>query len=343
MSYNPQWSNGTNGRLDGEMHRPHLSDAAELAEAVNRRRRLVYATYDADYSSHIHGGAYVRSRTFSAMSPPFQAFRDAFTGTLLHPATGMLGGEPPSPSAMRWLASDGKLLTISGDPGEDETSFFAALNGGKSWTDAPLSDSHPIRAPHINELRAAAELMIRGRWEMPIHFAAGIISLLPDTPWFGELISSNGEDELRSIGHAYLRRWEDPFSGLRNVTVLSSSRVKLQSQRECSVALHHCGRSISWLENPPTWNSACPGEEDWETPGGTGCDDGSFMGTASLTGSDSCYTGSMSGASVAAGLQAIVDGGEQNFLARRLDTGDPIAAQVYGSLVIEFEVNTPPN
>lgn len=135
MSYNPQWANGNLGRVEGGEHLPRLGDGLELGEAINRRRRLIYATYDQDCSSHLHSGAYVRARTFSGMAPPpFQDFRGAFIGTLLEPSGGQLGGSPLSPTSMRWICTSGsgagKLFTSSSSPSADQVNFFSVLNGG---------------------------------------------------------------------------------------------------------------------------------------------------------------------------------------------------------------------
>lgn len=195
---------------------------------------------------------------------------------------------------------------------------------------------------HVNELREATELLRRGRWEMPIYWPAGIFSILPDTPWIGGVLANNGTHEVRSIGHAYLRRWEDPLSGLGNVRVLASSRVNLRSQRACGVAVYQLDKTISWTEQPPTWSHNPP--DDWDSPGGLG-GGATYMGSAGLALDvpSGQFIASISGGSVAAGLQAIVDGARQNFIARRTDTSDPITAELWGSLEIEFELNTPSN
>jgi hypothetical protein len=50
----------------------------------------------------------------------------------------------------------------------------------------------------------------------------------------------------------------------------------------------------------------------------------------------------LSGAAVASALQDMVDGSQQNWLVRRTDTG-PQTVNISGQLVVEFDLNTPPN
>jgi hypothetical protein len=104
--------------------------------------------------------------------------------------------------------------------------------------------------------------------------------------------------------------------------------------------VYHCLRPIDFVNSAPTWNEYDPlGDHGWDSPGGTGGGDAVSLGTVAL---QADVPGQITGSAVAAGLQAIVDGGEQNFLIRRVDE-EWLSVAVSTRLVIEFDLDAPPN
>ncbi len=347
MSYDPTWTNGnTSDRLDAGVHSVCLVDAQEIDASINRRRLLTYQN-EQDFSSHLYGGAFVRQSTVAtASSPPFDNFRDSLAEKILSPPFGTFGGVPPSPISMVWLwpvaGADVDKIIVSGGGsiGEGQVGLFQKLNGTNHWTDQTLSEGNTsIRNVHWNELRQATEWIHRGRWELPVYFAVGIFSIVPDTPWVGGAIANNGVDELRTIGFAVIRTEDTPAKGLTEVTVRSSSKLELTADLDCTVQVYHCLRPIEFITNRPTWNKYDPGGGSWSSPGGTGSGDATLIGSVSLTANT---PGTVSGAGLTSALQAMIDGAEQNFLARRSDTG-ALTPQLTGTLTVDFEIDTPPN
>ena len=53
-------------------------------------------------------------------------------------------------------------------------------------------------------------------------------------------------------------------------------------------------------------------------------------------------TGQLSNAALTTAVQAMIDGAEQNFLVRRSDTGYETIG-ISGELIVEFDLDTPPN
>ncbi|MFP4054551.1 MAG: hypothetical protein ACLFV7_11890 [Phycisphaerae bacterium] len=323
MTYQPTWTNADGaGRAAGGVHVTRLCDASELAGAVNRRRRLTFQDGQ-DFSSHVAAGLYVRAGTFDdADAPPFDDFRTALEQNVLSPPPGSLGGTPPTPEAMQWLwadpdADEGKEI-VAASPSAGQVSLFARLNGGGDWTDPTLSPAlSGLRAVHVNELRAAVEALRRGRWTLPVYFAAGLFSVMPDTPWLTEAVANNGTDELRSLGFAMLRTPEG--QGLTNVTVRTSSRLEITADADCTLAIARCLREVDFPGDPATWNAWDPSAGSaWQSPGGLGVTDAVEVGTLSLSAD---VPGSLGGAAMASALQAMVDGAPQNLLSRRVDTG----------------------
>ena len=348
MPYTPDWINANaQGRLDPGLHTVCLSDAEEIAGAINRRRLLVYLT-EQTFSTHVGSSKYVRASTVaSATAPPFDNFRKNFDDKILEPAAGGLGGDPSTPAGMHWWwpvadADEDKIIVngIGGVPG-GKVGLHQKLNGTVNWTDPTLTaGSTGIRAVHWNELRQAAEWIIRGQWEMPIYWAAGIFSVAPDTPWVGEIITNNGDDELRTLGFAAIRTSETPARGLTNVTVRSGSFIRITVDTDCTVDVYRCLREIDFDTNRPTWNEYDPdGSGAWASPGGLGAGDSTSIGSIELTADT---PGDLSGAGLTSALQAMIDGVEQNFLVRRQDEG-PFAVGIESSLFIEFDLDTPPN
>ena len=348
MSYTATWSNAdVQGRLTAGVHAVRLSDPQELAEAINRRCLLVYKSQE-DYSGQVQSGAFVNQSTINGGgSPPVQGFRDALAQEILEPAPGGLGGTPPTPASMEWLwpvadENENKVIVNdAGGVGEGQIGLFQQLNGTTSWTDPVVTGGETrIRSVHFNEFRQVVEYLRRGRWELPIYFAAGIFSILPDTPWITEAIANNGTDELRSLGFAVICTDESPARGLANVTVRSDSRLELTVDTDCDVEVFRCLRGLEFVEDPPTWNEFAPGESlAWQTPGATGPQDAVLIGSIQLSADT---PGSISNAALTEALQAMIGGSEQNFLVRRSDTG-AATVSVTGRLVIEFDLDSPPN
>ncbi len=346
MPYDPTWNNANAaGTVEPGVHAIRLSDATELAAAVNRRRLLTYQP-EHEFSSHIAAGAFVRAGTFdSAEAPPFENLRAALDDGVLAAPTGQLGGTPPTPGEMVWLwpeadADEGKTI-VAGPADAGEVSLFEKLNGGSDWTDATLiGGATPIRAVHLNELRQVVRWLRRGRWTLPVYFAAGIFSVMPDTPWLGEAIANNGTDELRSLGFALLSTDETPARGIAAAAVLPGTRLELLADVACTVEVGRCLRELDFVNDPPTWNEHDPSASaSWDAPGASGSGDVESIGSVVLSANG---PGSLSGAALRSAVQAMVDGAPPNLLAARQDTGSETIA-ITGELVVEFELNTPPN
>ena len=345
MPYVATWTNGNfNGRLEPAEHFIRDDDAAELAAAVNRRRRLIYLP-EQDFSEQIAPGLGVRAATVALQEPPpFKNFRGAVAEDILVPALGGLGGDPATPAGMEWLwpvgdQDENKVIVVR-DAGAGQVALMEKLNGGDDWTDPAIGAGAGVRTVHFNELRQSVECISRGRWRLPIYFSGGIFSLLPDTPWIGDSIANNGADELRSIGLVLARTADAPPLGLTGVTVRSSTRLIVTADLDCQVQLFHCLRPIDYLNDPPTWNQYAPlADLDWSTPGGMGAGDADEIGTLDLTAG---VPGEISCAALVSAVQALIDGAEQNVLIRRGNTGYETIG-IAGELVVEFDLDSPPN
>jgi hypothetical protein len=340
MTYQATWTNGNSqGRVQAGVHRIRQCDAAELAAAINRRRLLTYQAED-DFSGFIGELLGVRRTLLSgADNQPFEDFRDNVCRRILKPPINQ------SPTSMQWLwpvANDDENKVIVGtSPGSGEVGLFNELNGAGTWTDPDLLGGQTsIRAVHWNELRQSLEWLVRGRWVLPLYFSGGLFSPLPDTPWFGGAIANNGTSELRTVGFAVLRYGDSPRLGLGGVTVRASSCVELTADTTCSAEVRHCLRPIDYLNDFPSWNRYLPNESlAWGTPGGMGSGDSTLVGSLNLVQNTPVQ---LSGVAVAAALQAMVDGAEQNIMVRRLDSGSQ-TVQISGRLVVEFDLVSPPN
>jgi len=345
MSYDATWTNGNaQGRLEAGEHFVRLCDPQELAEAVNRRRLLTYQ-FQQDFTAAWASGEPVRqSPVSSADAPPFDNLRKNIATNILQPGLGGLGGEPATPQALDWLwpladADAGKKI-VTGQPGEGQVNLFEKLNGTAGWTDATLLGGQSgVRAVHFNELRQSIEWLRRGRWELPIYFTMGIFSPMPEMDWIGEYIGKNElGQELRSIGYSVFRTGESPPRGLADVTARSSSYIELLADTDCSVAVHHVIRHLEPYADPPTWNEYQTGAP-WASAGALGSGDSRPIGSVSLTAEE---PGAVGGATLADELTKIVDGEEPYFLVRRTDVG-PETIFIQGTLVIEFDLDSPPN
>lgn len=344
MSYTPSWSNGASGRVAGGVHDVRLADAVELADAVNRRRRLTYQA-EHDFSAHVGEGKFVRLATVKS-SVAADNFRDSLASCILSPPTGSLGGEPSTPGLMTWLwpendADENKRI-VAGTPGAGEVSLFAGFNATAGWTDAsPSAGGTVVRAVHFNELRQAAERLRRGRWMMPLYTVSCITSILPDTPWISSVIGNNGEDQTHCLGFSRIRDTvsvEEASLGVTNATVRPGSRIELYVSADCTVDVYRVRQFMDFGNDPPSWNQARPvAGVGWSSPGALG--DCTLMGSISLSAN---AWGSLGGSGVAGALQAMVDGEEQSFLFARADTDDD-AVYLQARLVIEFDLNAPPS
>ncbi len=332
MSYEASWTNGNgSGRVQAGTDWIMLSDPQELALAVNRRRRL---TFQADQIFTIGN---------DVCTLPTSDFRSQVTGLLSAP-TGSLGGSPATPGTMKWLwpvaDSDEDKHIVAGSAGPEQVNLFTKINSGSNWTDASLAADDQVRVVHCNELRQSMEWLRRGQWQLPIYFSAGIFSILTDTPWLGEYIANNGSDELRALGFAILTSGSNPALGLTNVTVRNSSELEITADVDCQVQVYHCLRNVDFITNLPTWNEYDPSNSNaWTTPGGLGGGDATSIGSLTLT-ADVPTT--LSNAALQSALQTMVDGGVQNFIVRRTDTGNE-TINITGQLRVEFDLNSPPN
>jgi len=317
-------------------------DFAEIAEAINRRRRILFFG-EHDYWGLFEPDEYISRRHIASHSPPpYRALRPEFDYIINNFAS--LGGAPPTPVDMHWLwpeadgDEDKKIVTAAPDPGE--VNFFTRMNGTSSWTDPSLDKNTYIRTVHMNEMRWGIEHLTRGYLRVPIYLTVGLLSLLPDVPWTGGAIVNNGTDELRTIGYPIMRTGETPPRGIVNATVRSGSYLSITVDVDCTVEAYHCLRSVEFSGDQPTWNEYDPSESlAWATPGGTGSGDANYLGSLALTANTPA---SLSTSALVTALQSMVDGDEQAFLFRRNDTGtENVGISV--DLVVEFDLNTPPN
>jgi len=343
------WTNGSGSPTRvGGTHYVRGLDFTEIITAMNRRRLLVYLAEEGDLAALFEADDFIKFAPISsATDPPFDNLRKQFTTHIVEPVTGSLGGTPASPADMEWLwpvadADENKVIVL-GAPGGGEVGFFDKMNGGAGWTDPALSASVNARTAHLNELRWSIETLTRGKWELPIYWSAGIISTMPNTSWVGRTIANNGSAECRCIGFAIFFTADTPAQGLQNVTVRSSSRIYVKADTACDVEIYRCKRPINFTTNRPTWNEYDPDAElAWDTAGCSGAPDRALIGSMSLAAG---VENSITGATVASELQAIIDGAEQNLMIRRSDEGvETVTLDLYANrVVVEFDVDVPPN
>lgn len=124
------------------------------------------------------------------------------------------------------------------------------------------------------------------------------------------------------------------------MTVRCSSRIYLTTDVDCDVEVYRCKRPLLFASDPPTWNEYDPSASvPWETAGCGGASDRAFIGSMSLT---KDVENSITGATLAFQLQAMIDGAQQNFMVRRTDTSSATIT-LTGRVMIEFDVDVPPN
>lgn len=323
------------GHLIPGVHRTRAADTREILDAINRRLNLTY--HDGINLPEVDGGRFVQCDTINCLRSVIM--------NILSPNCGTLGGDPPSPAAMQWLwpvdDGDENKVIVAGAPAAGEVNLLGKINQTTVWTDPSLTGGHtPLRAVHWNELRHAIEVLRRGRWEFPIYFAAGILSLLPDATWMVEAIANNGADELRSLGFFTPQSGDSPTLGLTQLTVRPSSRIEITADLGCDIQLSHILRPVDFVDDRPTWNSYSAGNGlNWSLAGALGEGDARFMGSAPLAAQTPVQ---ITGPDVTSALQAIADGQVPNFLVRRSDTGDE-TVQISGKAIIEFDLDIPPN
>jgi hypothetical protein len=345
MTYTSTWTDADEqGDLVAGLHWVRDDHLAELASALNRRRRLTYQA-DRDYSAQIAAGAYVRAALLAGALPsPLENLR-AQVADLLGPALGGMGGQPPSPAGMEWLwplaDDDENAVLVLTQPQAGQVALLEKIGQDGSWSDPALGGGvTPIRACHVNQLRRASELLRRGRWTLPLYLTSGMFSTAPQTPWIGGYVANNGSAEIRSVGCIIARTDDSPALGLSGVEARPASRIELTAQNDCSVELRRILRPMALLSDPPTWNCYRPAQSlAWASPGGCGQNDSEAIGSVALLAGQA---GVLTGTGVAAALQAMIDGAGQNFLLRRTDTGYtsiPVSART----VVEFDLVSPPN
>ena len=347
MTYAATWTNSNaQGRLDAGVHFIRDDDPGELADAVNRRRRLVYL-FGQDFSSQIGPGQGVRAVTLATQTPPpFRNLRDNITEKILSPATGGLGGTPPTPEAMDWLwpvgGGDENKVLVASDPDPGQVGLMEKLNGTQDWADPTLTGGQtPVRAIHFNELRQAIEWIVRGRWRLPVYLPGGIWSSFPNTPWIWDAIANTDTYELRSVGFVVARTADTPPLGLTDLTVRSATKLEITADTDCQVEVYRCLREIEFVPDPPTWNEYDPSASAaWATPGGTGPGDATYIGSLNVTAD---VTAQLSNAALTSAVQAMIDGAEQNFLLCRGDIGPETIHIELAELVVEFDLDSPPN
>jgi hypothetical protein len=333
MGVEIEWANGSGSPARvGNADWVKAPDHVEVAREINRRRRLVYAGENSTLDDDFLATKFISAAKVAAL-------RNEFAG-LLSPAGGCLGGDPPTPTSMRWLwpeadADENKPLTAASPPPSGEVNFFAKMNGGTGWTDS-LSGVTFVRAVHTNELRWACEKLSRGRWEVPIYWPNGIFSAVPDSPWTTDAIGNNGTHELRSIGAAVIITDPPTPLGPADVTVRTSSKFCITADVNCTVEIYRCKRPIDFYNDLPTWNTFAPSVPSaWETPGCGSAADRAFVGSLSLTAG---VEGTLTGSAVAGAIQAMIDGEPQNFMVRRSDT-DWATITITGRLVADFDLD----
>lgn len=338
------WTNGTLGRLVGGTHRIRGLDVIELADAINRRRRLVYLAPD-DFSGQAAAGLPVRAALIAtALGGAFTSFRHNVNAPIVNAQAGVLGGTPPTPAAMEWLwpvadGDEGKVIVNGyGGIGDGQVSLYRKMNGTDAWTDWALAAGETfVRAVHVNELRWCLERLIRGRWRLPVYAGAGITSLLPDMPWLQGAIYNDGTDELRCLGSLVVRL-DDPPRGLAGVEVRPGTALWVTASENCSVEVYRCCRAIDFAAAMPTWLTYAPGQS-WQVPGGLGAADAVYAGAVACAKDQPAALG---GPGIEAAVQAMVDGAPQILLLRRGDAG-PETIDVSAELSVAFELRVPPN
>lgn len=347
MTYSPSWTQADASGSVTDSHFVRATDVAELAEAINRRRRLTYQD-EQDFSEAVAAEGWISRLLIShAGPPPYASFRTNIQTDLLNAPAGALGGQPASPESMRWLwpIDDGDLgkQIVNGftGVGPGQVSLFDKLNGGDEWTDpALLAGATPVKAVHVNQLRRAVQWLRRGRWVLPVYASVGLYSAWPDQSWFGQQLYNSGGDELRSVSFVRLATDESPARGVSGATVLDTTALTITADTSCTVEVYRVKRSIDFDGDLPTWNEYAPSTSSaWSQPGGLGAEDAAWIATVACP-ADTPTT--ISGPDLSGSVQAMVDGEPQNLLFRRSDAGAGVVT-FSAALAAEFELTTPPN
>ncbi len=306
-------------------------DLAGLAEALNRRRLLVgqpARTYPRPAAGLWVGSAEDHDTVSSMYSP----FRYDLNVTIAEPAPGPLGPSPGNPRAVDWLHTDGRRIVTDGPVGAEEVLLASLLNGTDTWTDPVIQTGRTwARADHVNELRHAVELLVRGRWRLRVILGSGLYEGQPDMHWAGGYLYAGSGHEIRCVAWPLLY---DPPRGLHDVTIGAGSYLELAVSEPCTVRVYRCLRPVDMPNTPCTWNSW--GGGDWGEPGGLGGADAQMIGTVSCT-----PEGPNRLAGVGGAFQAMVDGAPQYLTFARSDESAQSVA-FSAEAVLEFTLNQPP-
>jgi hypothetical protein len=176
---------------------------------------------------------------------------------------------------------------------------------------------------------------------LPVDSAGGIYSYMPDAGWAGGLIANDGEDELRAIYYTNIRvaGQGGAVLGLSNVTARPSSYLKLTADCYCQIQVYACCRNIDVVNAPATWNNWSTGNA-WALPGGLGGGDSTLIGSLTMVANQER---TITGPTLAAALNSMIQGNPQLFLIRRVDVDHQTVSIPAMSLVVDFDLNTPPN
>jgi hypothetical protein len=339
-----QWTNGSTGTLQPAVHAARECDLKELADAANRRLLLTYQAARS-YGGILDALCPIRRAPLEGSAGPLvPALRSALAQDVLSAPVGVVGPSPATPLQMQWLwpfddGDENKTIVLP-QPLDGEVNLLAKLNGQACWTDPSLAAAR-VRAVHVNELRRAAEALVRGRWTLPLYMPTGLFSLLPDAPWIGMTVANSGAAELRAVAAVLLSTGDSSPRGLTGVRARSASFIELTADCDCTLELYRCLRDVAPWSDPPTWNEYAPASSlGWQSPGALGAQDAQLVGTLDLLAGT---PGRLSSESLRAAIDCMIDGAPQRWLLRRADTGYETITITGGLVVVEFDLACPPN